>query len=424
MPAPLTSFVGRAAERAALATALARHRLVTAVGPGGIGKTRLALAVAAELTDRFGGFWYVDLVPVTDDEMVAPALAAALGLGEQQGRSAEDTVLGWLGDREALIVLDNCEHLVDGVVVIVERLLAACPRVIVLATSRARLLVPYEHVFLVPAMTVAGDGGDAVELFLDRAAGTGGPARTIDHHRVAAICRGLDGVALAIELAAARLPALGLDGLESGLDDRLRLLAGGRRLDDRHRSLRSALNWSYALLTEAEQAILRRVSTFAAPFTAEAAAALLDGWPPTEAAEVAAGLAGLADNSLLVAVAGPDGTRYRALETIRQYGTERLEEADELAEAHARHLRWCLAEAEALDESVVSDRADARAAFDRVADELRAALDWAATEPDQRGHGYRLSIRLAELSFARGLPGETQRRYEQAAALADNGHEA
>jgi len=425
LPAPLTPFVGREAERAALAAALAEHRLVTAVGLGGIGKTRLALAVAAELTGRFAdGVWYVDLVPVADDAMVTPVLAAVLGFGEQQGRSAEETVLGWLGDREALIVLDNCEHLVDGVVVIVERLLAACPRVRVLATSRARLLVPYEHVFLVPGMTVFGDGGDAVELFLDRAATSGGPVGIVDHHRIAGICCGLDGVALAIELAAARLPGLGIDGLEAGLADRLRLLAGGRRLDDRHRSLRSALNWSYALLAEAERAVLRRVSVFATPFTAEAAAALLAGWPPAEAAEVAAGLAGLADHSLLVAVPGPAGTRYRVLETIRQYGAERLQEAGELTEAHARLLRWCLAEAEALDESLVSDLAQGRAAFDRIADELRTALDWAATQPDQRAQGYRLAIRLAELSFARGLPGEAQRRFEQAAAFAADDHEA
>jgi predicted ATPase/DNA-binding CsgD family transcriptional regulator len=425
LPVALTSFVGREAERAALAAALAEHRLVTAVGLGGIGKTRLVLAVAAELTGRFGdGVWCVDLVPVTDDAMVTPALAVALGFGEQQGRSAEETVLGWLGDREALIVLDNCEHLVDGVVVIVERLLAGCPRVRVLATSRARLLVPYEHVFLVPGMTVFGDGGDAVELFLDRAAATGGPVGIVDHHRIARICRGLDGVALAIELAAARLPALGIDGLEAGLADRLRLLAGGRRLDDRHRSLRSALNWSYALLAEAERAVLRRVSVFATPFTAEAAAALFVGWPPPEAAGVAAGLAGLADHSLLVAVPGPDGTRYRALETIRQYGAERLQEAGELTEAHARHLRWCLAEAKALDESLVSDLAQGRAAFDRIADELRAALDWAATQPDQHAQGYQLAIRLAELSFARGMPGEAQRRFEQAAAFAADDHEA
>ena len=429
LPAPLTPFVGRGAERAALAAALAGHRLVTAVGPGGIGKTRLALAVAAEQAGRFtGGVWYTDLVPVTDGAMVAAALAAALGVGEQPGRSAEETVLAWFGDREALLVLDNCEHLVEGVVVLAERVLAACPGVTVLATSRARLLVPHERVFSVPGMTVSGDGGDAVELFTERAAMAGGPAGTADRHRVARICRGLDGVALAIELAAARLPVLGLDGLEAGLDDRLGLLTGGRRLDDRHRSLRSALDWSYALLTTAEQAILRRVSVFATPFTAQAAAALLAGWPPAGASAaaipVAAGLAGLAEHSLLAAVTGPDGTRYRALETIRQYGAERLGESGELAEAHVRHLRWCLAEADALEDALVSERAEGRAAFDQVAGELRAALDWAAAAPDQRADGYRLAIRLAALCFARGLPGEAQRRYEQAAALAADQHAA
>jgi len=328
-----------------------------------------------------------------------------------------------------LLVLDNCEHLLDGAVVLAERVLAACPGVTVLATSRARLLVPYERVFPVPGMTVRGDGGDAVELFLERAAAAGGVAGAVDRHRVAEICRGLDGVALAIELAAARLPVLGLDGLEAGLDDRLRLLAGGPRLDDRHRSLRSALDWSYALLTEAERAILRRVSVFATPFTAQAAAALLVDWAPAgapavAAADAAAGLARLAEDSLLAAVTGPDGTRYRALETIRQYGAERLGEAGELAEAHARHLRWCLAEAEALEDSRVSDWPEGRAAFDRVAGDLRAALDWAAAVPGQRAGAYRLAIRLAELCFARGLPGEAQRRYEQAAALAEGGHDA
>jgi predicted ATPase len=432
LPAPLTPFVGRAAERAELAAALAGHRLVTAVGPGGIGKTRLALAVAAEQAGRFaGGVWYADLVPVTDDAMVAAALAAALGLGEQPGRSAEETVLAWFGDREALLVLDNCEHLVEAVVVLAERVLAACPCVTVLATSRARLLVPHERVFSVPGMTVSGDGGDAVELFLERAATAGGLAGTADRHRVARICRGLDGVALAIELAAARLPVLGLDGLEAGLDDRLGLLTGGRRLDDRHRSLRSALDWSYALLTEAERAILRRVSVFATAFTAPATAALLAGWPPagttpagttSAGTPAAAGLAGLAEHSLLAAVTGPDGTRYRALETIRQYGAERLSECGELAEAHVRHLRWCLAEADALEDALVSERAEGQAAFDQVAGELRAALDWAAAAPDQRADGYRLAIRLAELCFARGLPGEAQWRYEQAATLAADQH--
>src|SRR6185437_3321223 len=142
----------------------------------GIGKTRLALAVASQVADRFAhGVWYVDLIPVTDNAMVAPALAAALGLGGQHARSAQDTVLGWLGGREALLVLDNCEYVIDGVVVLIERLLAACPGIRVLATSRARLLVPYERVFAVPSLTVTDDGGDAVELFLGRVAATSGP---------------------------------------------------------------------------------------------------------------------------------------------------------------------------------------------------------------------------------------------------------
>jgi predicted ATPase/DNA-binding CsgD family transcriptional regulator len=424
LPSPLTPFVGRAAERAELAAALAEHRLVTAVGPGGVGKTRLALAVAADVTDRFaGGGWYVDLVPVTDQAMVAPAVAAALGLGEQQGRSAEQTVLGWLADRTALLILDNCEHLVDNVVVLLERLLAGCPRLTVLATSRARLLVPYEWVFAVPGLSVSGDEGDAVELFLGRAAGSGRPLGPDDRHRVAAICRGLDGMALAIELAAARLPALGLDGLEAGLADRLQLLAGGRRVDDRHRSLRSTLDWSYALLAGEEQAVLRRVSVFAAPFTADDCAAVIAGWPPVSegaamtALAVVTALAALADQSLLVAGGSPDGTRYRALETIRQYGQERLAEAGEQAEAHVRHLRWCLATGETLGAGDHTAPAW-RSAFDAVADELRAALGWAASRPEHRAEAYRLAVRLAELDFLRGLPGESQRRYEQAAELA------
>ncbi len=213
LPSPLTPFVGRLAERAALSAALHEHRLVTAVGPGGVGKTRLALRVAADMSDRFAdGVWYVDLVPVTDALMIAPAIADALGLGERQGSSAADNVLSWLADRETLLVLDNCEHLLDGVVVLLERLLAGSPRLAALATSRARLLVPFERVFPVPGLSVEADDdgpGDAVELFLGRAAAGGSPVRSDDSERIAGICRALDGMALAIELAAARYPVPG-----------------------------------------------------------------------------------------------------------------------------------------------------------------------------------------------------------------------
>ena len=421
LPSPLTSFIGRAAERAALADALGAHRLITALGPGGVGKTRLALSVGAEVAGRFAdGAWFVDLVPVTDPSMIAPAIAAALGLCEHQRCPAEDTVLHWLAGRETLLVLDNCEHLLDGVAVLLERLLSASPRLSVLVTSRARLLVPFEWVFPVHGLAVAADGGgpgDAVQLFLERAAAGGSPLTPEDTKRVAAICRRLDGMALAIELTAARLPSLGLDGIEAGLADRLRLLTGGRRINDRHRSLRSTLDWSYALLAGPDQAVLRRVSVFAAPFTAGAAAAMLAGWPPVAAGAVPTILAGLVDQSLLVAIPDPSGTRYRAPETIRQYGADRLADAGESDEASSRHLSWCLDAAAALELPSGEDGGGWQSAFDRVACDLRSALRWAAGRSRHRQQAHRLAIRLAGLSFARGMPGESQRRYEQAAGL-------
>jgi predicted ATPase/DNA-binding CsgD family transcriptional regulator len=422
---PLTSFVGRVAERQELVDALTVHRLVTAVGPGGVGKTRLALSLVDAARDRYAdGAWFVDLVPITDPSLLSVGIADALGLGEQQGRSALDSLLTWLADRAVLLVLDNCEHLLDGVVVLLERLLAACPRVTVLATSRARLLVPFEWVFPVPGMSIETDDGapgDAVALFLERAAAGGVTVGPDDETRASSICRALDGVALAIELAAARVPSLGLDGLVAGLADPLRLLTGRRRVDDRHRSLRSALDWSYALLDDAEQAALRRVSQFAAPFTVAAAGALLDAWAPVTEGAVPAILAALAEQSLLEARADGTGTRYRMLETVRQYGAEQLAEFGEMGHARARHLDWCLAGAAEL---LGQHRAGWRAAFDLLVDDLRAALSWAETNADSRPKAHLLAIRLAELSFARGLLGEAQRRYEQAARLAGAGADA
>src|SRR5215470_13633428 len=256
LPSPLNPFIGRARERAEMRDAVVAHRQVTAAGPGGVGKTRLALAVAADLASDFeGGVWFVDLVPVTDPVMVGSAVAAALGLGEQQGRGIDDSVLAALADRRALLVLDNCEHLSDGVAPFVERLLARCPGVSVLTTSRARLMVPFEWVYLVPPLSLEGRGdgdvgsSDAVLLFLDRAAAVGWTLEREQLAQVAEVCRKLDGVALAIEIAAARLPALGLGELVAGLSDHLRLLVGGRRADERHSSLRAMLDWSQTLLS-------------------------------------------------------------------------------------------------------------------------------------------------------------------------------
>jgi predicted ATPase/DNA-binding CsgD family transcriptional regulator len=416
LPPSLTSFVGRAAERAALAETLNGHRLVTALGPGGVGKTRLALAVAADVSERYGdGAWYVDLVPVTDGAMVGATVASAFGFGEQPGRSPTDTVISKLAEAEALVLLDNCEHLVDGVTAFVERLLTGCPRATVLATSRVRLLVPYESVFPVPGLAI-GHGeeqGDAVTLFTERAAMAGWSSPyPSDRARIARMCHELDGIALSIELAAARIATLGLDDLEAGLSDQLGLLAGGTRLDDRHRSARAALDWSFRLLDDTDRAVLRRTSVFAAPFTS-AAAATIAGFSPLLPGQVVGSLAKLSDHNLLVAVAGPGGTRYRMLETIRQYGAERLEEVGELSETLGHHLRWCLQTATRLDGEATSS-----AAFDEVADDLRAALGWAAGRPELRADAHDLAVRLAGLTYARGKANEAQQRFEEAAALA------
>jgi predicted ATPase/DNA-binding CsgD family transcriptional regulator len=418
LPVPLTSFIGRTAERSALSEMLTQHRLVTAVGPGGVGKTRLALAVAADVTDRYAdGAWYVDLVPVSDPAMVGAAVASAFGFGEQLGRSPTETVVAKHASATALVVLDNCEHIVDGVLAFVERLLSGCPTTTVLATSRVRLGVPFESVFAVPGLSrdaTEDEGqGDAVRLFLERAAMAGWTTTyPADRRRIAAICDELDGIALAIELAAARLATFGLDGLEARLTDQLGLLAGGPRLDDRHRSVRSALDWSFGLLTEKEQVVLRRTSVFAAPFTAVAAAQVA-GAAPLMPGEVAGLLARLADHNLVEVVPGRGATRYRMLETIRQYGTEQMADAGELGDVRGRHLRWCQTAAARLDTA-----ADSSTAFDEVADDLRAALRWAADRPEHRAEAHVLALRLARLTYAQGRPSEAQERYEAAAALA------
>ncbi|MGW2150961.1 ATP-binding protein [Nonomuraea bangladeshensis] len=413
LPAPLTSFVGRARERAELAALLKEHRQVTAVGPGGVGKTRLALAVAADAAGVYpDGVWFADLVPVTDHGMIAAAVAGALGLGEQPGRDLAESVAAALADRDALVVLDNCEHVLDGVAPFVERLLARCPRLTVLATSRARLMVPFERVYQVPPLSLAAEGdSDAVALFMERAAAVGRPLDAALRGQIAAVCARLDGMALAIELAAARCPTLGLDGIAAALSHPLRMLTGGSRADERHRSVRAALDWSHALLEPADRMLLRRVSVFAAPFTAAAAAEVAG----VEEGLVADGLARLAEQSLLVVAAAPGGTEYRALETIRQYAAERLAEAGEPDEVRSRHLRWCLTRATELQ---AAERPDWRAGFDQVADDLRAALAWAAERPERRADAFGLARRLAELAFTRNLTGESQRRFEQAAALA------
>ncbi len=419
LPVPVTPFVGRAAERAALAGALADHRLVTATGPGGVGKTRLALSVAAELAaERRDGAWFVDLVRATDPGMVTAAVAETVGVPEQRTTSVEHALVASLSGRDGVLVLDNCEHVVDGVRACVERIVAGCPTITVLATSRTRLLLPYERVYVVPGLSVVEDGGDAVELFTTRVAAATGDSAAPDTGRVAALCRALDGIALAIELAAARFPALGLDGLESGLDQRLRVLTAGAGRADRHASLRAAIAWSYDLLPADDRALLRGVSVFASWFDVDAARAVAgDG---RAAAEVADGLARLAEHSLLLVRRG-EPTRYRALETIRQYGVERLAAAGELDRVRAAHESWCrhaVAELGRTDPRDVDESWCTR--FDRIVDDVSAAIAWSAGD-EQRRAPAELAAELAGLLFARGRPAPAQRRYEQAAELVPEG---
>ena len=442
VPIPLTSFVGRSSEVADLVAAVSAGRLVTALGPGGVGKTRLATAVAGAVADRWpDGVWFVDLVPVTDEALVPAAVSRTLGLADSPGRSSEERVLAHLADREALLILDNCEHLVSGVGVFVERVLGQCPRVSVLATSQARLMLPFERVFAVPGLSLPSEGGqgDAVTLFLERAGQAGAPALPpSDRSRIGEICRRLDGSALAIELAAARLPSLGLDGIERGLGERFGLLSGGSRVDERHRSLRSTIDWSYGLLDPADQALLRKVSVFAGPFTAEAAATVVGdaGAGPrgrSGPAAVEAGLARLAEHSLLVTTPG-EPTRHRVLDSIRQYGLSRMADApapdgdgsdpDELTAVRRRHHAWAAAEVRDLDRradvpldeaaTLTGQFATWRDDFDRVADDARAAVLW-AHHADLRPETFELAEALASACFTRGLLGESQRRYEQAA---------
>jgi predicted ATPase/DNA-binding CsgD family transcriptional regulator len=410
VPSPLTPFVGRVEELSTLVAAVRAHRLVTATGPGGVGKTRLALAAAHELADDFrDGVSFVDLVKVSDPAAVAGAVADAVGATEPTGASREEAALAALRERELLLVMDNCEHLLDAARVVIERVLSTCPGVRALTTSRARLMLPFEQVFVVPGLSVDDAGGDAVTLFVQRVDAAGGPTLVEPSERqtVREICRALDGMALAIELAAARVPSVGLDGLRAGLDAHLSLLEVGRRADDRHRSLRAAIDWSYELLGADERELLLVAAMFAAPFDLNALVSLAGRPRP----QVLDALARLVDWNLVSPRAGTT-TRYRVLETIRQYADEQAERIGAWQDLHVRHLTWVSAE---LDRLLASAPGDEQwcAQVDAVADDARAALRWASARPGSGASA--LAERLAAVSYQRGHLGEAQLRFEEAA---------
>ena len=275
LPVQLTSFVGRAAQIADVQAILAEDRLVTLTGAGGIGKTRLAVQVAAKMAAEFGdGAWYVDLAPITDPALVAVTAARALGLPDQPGRSTTDTALRFIGDRHMLMVLDNCEHLLDAAAALTSALLGGCPALTVLATSREPIGVPGEVTWRVPPLSLADE---AIALFTDRARhALHDFAITSDNaDMVKEICQRLDGMPLALELAAARVRALSLPEILDSLHDRFRLLTGGARtVVHRQQTLRASVDWSHALLTEPERVVFRRLAVFLGGFDLHAAQAV------------------------------------------------------------------------------------------------------------------------------------------------------
>jgi predicted ATPase/class 3 adenylate cyclase len=366
LPGELTSFVGRRAELTQIGEPLQRARLLTLTGAGGCGKTRLALQAAADAMDRHpDGVWWVELARLPDATLLPAALLAALRLREVPGRPLLDTLVEHLCARCVLVVLDNCEHLLAACAELVDALLRACPSLTILATSRAPLGVPGETTWRVPSMSLPAESqrepiealrlSDAVSLFIDRAAqvrpdfaitAANAPA-------VAQICHDLDGIPLAIELAAARVRMLSPEQIARALSDRFHLLTGGARtVLPRHQTLAASINWSHELLSDGERALLRRLSVFAGGWTLDAAEQVCPG-EGIDRYDVLDLLTGLVDKSLVTTDEQGPETRYRLLETVRQYAAARLVDAGEVDDLRDRHLVYHLALAQAAEPQVL-----------------------------------------------------------------------
>ncbi len=401
LPVQLTSFVGREHEMAQMRGLLANNRLVTLTGAGGVGKTRLAVQVAGQLAGEFRqGAWYVDLAPITDPEVVPVAVARALGLPDQPGSSTMDTLLRFVRDRQMLVVLDNCEHLLDASAALAVALVGASAELMLLATSREPIGVPGEVTWRVPSLSLADE---AVELFTDRAQ-RARPAFTITDDTVAVvteICRRLDGMPLAIELAAARVRALSLGEIFDSLHDRFRLLTGGARTAvRRQQTLRASVDWSHALLSEPELVLFRRLGVFAGGFTVEAAQAVAGG-AEVEQYQVLDQLSLLVDKSLVVAEDGAGRMRYRLLETMRQYALEKLDESGEADVVRARHREHYTVLAVLLDNPPDDDYERRLEEAETEIDNLRAAFVWSRENSDVE-LALALASLLQPLWFTRG----------------------
>ena len=345
LPAQLTSFVGRADQIDEVCALLRDNRLVTLTGAGGAGKTRLAIETAGQLAEEFeDGVWWIDLAPVADPVVVPVTIARTLGLPDQPGRSPMETVLRFFSDGKLLLLLDNCEHLLDVCGETITTLLNGCPRLTILATSRETVSVAGEVTWRVPSLSV---DQEAVSLFVDRARQARPTFRAAgeDADLVADICRRLDGMPLAIELAAARVRALSLRQIADSLNDRFRLLTGGaRNVLRRQQTLRASVDWSHALLTDAERTLFRRLGVFMGGFDLEAAQAVA-AITEAEQFQILDQLSLLVDKSLVTADDESGVMRFRLLETMRQYALEKLSESGEADEVRDRHRDYYVAAA-------------------------------------------------------------------------------
>ena len=386
LPHRRANLIGRDRELAELDRRMRPGGVVTVTGVGGVGKTRLAVAAARAVQSRYAdGAWLVELGHLTSAYDVVPAAATALQL-VVSGAADPATAVAEAIDRQArLIVLDNCEHVIDAAVELVEALGQRCPNVTVLATSREALLVEGEQVMPIRPMSVDGKPGTsaAAQLFIERATGALGSFDPDEHELVLVdrICQRVDGLPLAIELAAARLPSMGLTELESKLDDRFRLLTRRRGSVERHQSLRTTVAWSYDLLTPDEQLVFERVSVFAGGFDADSAAAVAGGQPLHEPVEEV--LASLVAKSLLVASRVAQGVRYQQLETVRQFAEERLNDRSEGLAVRRRHLDHFLAWARRMDTHLKTEQElRSHEAFLDEWHNLRNAFGWACELAD------------------------------------------
>ncbi len=414
LPVPLTELIGREEAISELLEWLEKRRLVTLVGAGGVGKTRLGIAVADAALPRFPeGVWFVDLAALTDPSQVSLTVARTLGVAEESGKSATEVLSEAMASRTLLLVLDNCEHLIEACADLAHRLLTSGQGLSIIATSRQALDVVGEQVYRVPSMVMPERGvstadellkSEAIRLFVDRARRTNDTFHLTSRNAadVVEICRQLDGIALAIEMAAARLRSLSVSEIRNRLDDRFRLLkSGSRGVLPRQQTLRAAIDWSFDQLSEAERNVLLKVSVFSGGWTVEAAEAVVGGSSSDEAVEDL--LAGLVDKSLVVAEVSHDSSRFRLLETVRQYAQFRLLEEEQTEVVRARHRDYFLEFALELRPKLMgADQAHWLSKLDSEHDNFRQAMRFCLETPDGGVPGLRLAGAIVRFWLIRG----------------------